>query len=739
MLALHGPPIYVRKQIVHNIHVVRRLEQQGAIFVESEEDVPEGATVVLSAHGVAPEVHRNAALRRLRAIDATCPLVTKVHNEARRFAGQGYTIFLIGHAGHEEVVGTMGEAPEEIVLVQTLGDVALLPEPRTEKLAYITQTTLSVDETTDIIAALQRRFPTIVGPPKDDICYATTNRQAAVKSLAREVDLVLVIGSANSSNSQRLVDVTRDLGVPAHLIDDESQILDSLARRRRDRRHHVRRLGARVARRARRRLVPRARRRAGRRAPPDRGERALRAAARRARGASAPDRRGAARVRAVARPSRPPPRARPRSRPAPPQPAAGRADRAHVVGAERLQRRDRLVRDAAAEDDAGDARGAARLDHARDRLAARALAVDRALGREAEGRAGEHARAGRRARSRRRCRSARRRRARTAPRRGHRPRRRRTRCAMSPPKASPRRPSASSKGLMSLRLRPFCGPNSAAAPSGPQSGTSTSCSTVSRTPASSARAGARSRSSVAEQRLAGRAGHGRAEPGRAARGRRRRSPSRRARRARASRRARARRAAGRRDRPSRCGAGRARAARAARARRPRRPRRGTCRRRNRRSPRAAGGRARRARRPRSARRAGGADDGERALAAVGERAGERLAARAADALGERVGGREGIERAAQLVGRADDARRGSQAEHRQVEIEQRAEHEVGLEPVDARPTGTRDHEHAGGARGRGAGRGVLERDGLGRRDAERLAGGEVDVRRGLGATALDRA
>jgi len=227
MLAIHGPPIYVRKQIVHNIHVVRRLEQQGAIFVESEEDVPEGATIVLSAHGVAPEVHRNAASRRLLAIDATCPLVTKVHNEARRFAGQGYTIFLIGHAGHEEVVGTMGEAPDEIVLVQTLEDVALLPDPGTEKLAYITQTTLSVDETTDIIAALQQRFPTVIGPPKDDICYATTNRQAAVKSLAREVDLVLVIGSANSSNSQRLVDVTRDLGVPAHLIDDESQILDS--------------------------------------------------------------------------------------------------------------------------------------------------------------------------------------------------------------------------------------------------------------------------------------------------------------------------------------------------------------------------------------------------------------------------------------------------------------------------------------------------------------------------------
>jgi 4-hydroxy-3-methylbut-2-enyl diphosphate reductase len=224
MLVLHGPPIYVRKQIVHNIHVVRRLEQQGAIFVESEDDVPEGATVVLSAHGVAPEVHRNAALRRLRAIDATCPLVTKVHNEAKRFAGQGLTIFLIGHAGHEEVVGTMGEAPDAIVLVQTVEDVALLPEPRSEQLAYLTQTTLSVDETTDIIAALKLRFPTIVGPPKDDICYATTNRQAAVKSLAREVDLVLVIGSANSSNSNRLVEVARDHGADSYLIDNEAGV-----------------------------------------------------------------------------------------------------------------------------------------------------------------------------------------------------------------------------------------------------------------------------------------------------------------------------------------------------------------------------------------------------------------------------------------------------------------------------------------------------------------------------------
>jgi 4-hydroxy-3-methylbut-2-enyl diphosphate reductase len=226
-LDLYGPPVYVRKQIVHNLHVVRDLEARGAVFVDEETEVPEGATVVFSAHGVAPSVHVNAAARQLNTIDATCPLVTKVHVQARRYAADGYTVVLIGHAGHEEVVGTMGEAPDEIVLVQTLEDVARLPEPRTEKLAYITQTTLSVDETTDIIAALQQRFPTVVGPPKDDICYATTNRQAAVKSLAREVDLVLVIGSANSSNSQRLVDVTRDLGVPAHLVDDETQILDS--------------------------------------------------------------------------------------------------------------------------------------------------------------------------------------------------------------------------------------------------------------------------------------------------------------------------------------------------------------------------------------------------------------------------------------------------------------------------------------------------------------------------------
>ena len=224
LLERHGPPIYVRKQIVHNLHVVRRLEGRGAIFVESEEEVPRGATVVLSAHGVAPEVHRNAAARELVSIDATCPLVTKVHNEARRFAENGYTIFLIGHAGHEEVVGTMGEAPDAIVLVQTADEVAALPDPASERLAYVTQTTLSVDETNEVIAALRERFPQIVGPPKEDICYATTNRQAAVKSLARHVDLMLVIGSANSSNSQRLVDVTRAAGVPAHLIDDETDI-----------------------------------------------------------------------------------------------------------------------------------------------------------------------------------------------------------------------------------------------------------------------------------------------------------------------------------------------------------------------------------------------------------------------------------------------------------------------------------------------------------------------------------
>jgi 4-hydroxy-3-methylbut-2-enyl diphosphate reductase len=227
MLELHGPPVYVRKQIVHNLHVVRRLEDRGAVFVDSEEDVPPGARVVLSAHGVAPTVYATALQRRLDVVDATCPLVTKVHREAKRFARDGFHVFLVGHEGHEEVVGTMGEAPESITLVQRVDDVASLVPPDPGRVAYVTQTTLSVDETNEVIEALRLRFPAIVGPAKDDICYATTNRQRAVKALAAEVDLMLVIGSANSSNSQRLVDVTRSLGVAAYLIDDETDIDES--------------------------------------------------------------------------------------------------------------------------------------------------------------------------------------------------------------------------------------------------------------------------------------------------------------------------------------------------------------------------------------------------------------------------------------------------------------------------------------------------------------------------------
>ena len=223
-LQLYGAPIYVRKQIVHNLHVVRDLESKGAIFVEEETEVPEGATVVLSAHGVAPEVYRNAAARRLNVIDATCPLVTKVHLEARRFAKEGYTILLIGHEGHEEVVGTSGEAPEHIRLVGSKDEARTVEVDDPEKVAYLSQTTLSVDETNEIIEVLRERFPAIVGPPRDDICYATQNRQDAVKSLAGEVDLVLVIGSQNSSNSKRLAEVAGDYGAPAHLIDDESEI-----------------------------------------------------------------------------------------------------------------------------------------------------------------------------------------------------------------------------------------------------------------------------------------------------------------------------------------------------------------------------------------------------------------------------------------------------------------------------------------------------------------------------------
>ena len=224
-LEAYGPPVYVRKEIVHNKHVVAQLRERGAIFVdELDEGVPEGAITVFSAHGVSPAVHADAERRRLRTVDATCPLVTKVHREAMRFAGEGYTIVLIGHAGHEEVEGTMGEAPEHIVLVETPEDVDRLEVEDPERVAYISQTTLSVDETAAVIARLRERFPAIVGPRTDDICYATTNRQAAVKQLASECDLVLVIGSRNSSNSNRLVDVARAAGADAHLIDNQAQV-----------------------------------------------------------------------------------------------------------------------------------------------------------------------------------------------------------------------------------------------------------------------------------------------------------------------------------------------------------------------------------------------------------------------------------------------------------------------------------------------------------------------------------
>jgi 4-hydroxy-3-methylbut-2-en-1-yl diphosphate reductase len=223
-LELYGPPVYVRKEIVHNKHVVEQLRERGAIFVDQEIEVPEGETVVFSAHGVAPSVHANAGSRGLETIDATCPLVTKVHVEAKKFAAEGYTIVLVGHAGHEEVEGTMGEAPDSIVLIETAEDVDALEVDDPDRIAYISQTTLSVDETRDIILRLRERFPNIVGPRTDDICYATTNRQMAVKQMARECDLVLVIGSSNSSNSNRLVEVARASGAESHLIDNEAQV-----------------------------------------------------------------------------------------------------------------------------------------------------------------------------------------------------------------------------------------------------------------------------------------------------------------------------------------------------------------------------------------------------------------------------------------------------------------------------------------------------------------------------------
>src|SRR3954471_13140221 len=224
-LELYGAPVYVRKEIVHNKHVVAQLRERGAVFVDELDDsVPEKAITVFSAHGVSPAVHAEATERGLRTIDATCPLVTKGHKEAVKFARDGYTIVLIGHAGHEEVEGTMGEAPEHIVLVETEADVDALEVRDPAKVAYISQTTLSFDETTAIIARLRERFPAIVGPRTDDICYATTNRQAAVRQMARKCDLVLVIGSRNSSNSNRLVEVARDHGAESHLIDNEAQV-----------------------------------------------------------------------------------------------------------------------------------------------------------------------------------------------------------------------------------------------------------------------------------------------------------------------------------------------------------------------------------------------------------------------------------------------------------------------------------------------------------------------------------
>ncbi len=223
-LQLYGAPVYVRKQIVHNVHVVRDLESMGAVFVDEVDEIPAGATVVFSAHGVAPSVHEGSAKLGLTVVDATCPLVTKVHTQAKRYAGEGYTVVLIGHAGHEEVVGTMGEAPEQTVLVEKVEDVATLELPAGTPVAYITQTTLSVDETAEIITALRARFPDIRGPRREDICYATSNRQWAVKEMLPEIDLLLVIGSKNSSNSNRLVDVARAAGVAAHLVDDADGI-----------------------------------------------------------------------------------------------------------------------------------------------------------------------------------------------------------------------------------------------------------------------------------------------------------------------------------------------------------------------------------------------------------------------------------------------------------------------------------------------------------------------------------
>ena len=224
-LELYGAPVYVRKQIVHNAHVVRTLEDKGAIFVEETEEVPEGALVVFSAHGVAPTVHEEAAARSLKTIDATCPLVTKVHLEARRFAAEDFDIVLIGHEGHEEVVGTTGQAPDNIHLVDGVEEAATVQVRDPARVAYLSQTTLSVDETNVTVEALRERFPLLAGPPSADICYATQNRQVAVKQIAEGADLVLVVGSRNSSNSVRLVEVALGAGAAAaYLVDDASEI-----------------------------------------------------------------------------------------------------------------------------------------------------------------------------------------------------------------------------------------------------------------------------------------------------------------------------------------------------------------------------------------------------------------------------------------------------------------------------------------------------------------------------------
>jgi 4-hydroxy-3-methylbut-2-enyl diphosphate reductase len=224
LLEQHGPPVYVRHEIVHNVHVVRDLESRGAVFVDSEDEVPEGELIVLSAHGVAPQVYEKCEERGLKVVDAVCPLVSKVHAEARRYAGRGHKIALVGHAGHVEVEGTMGEAPDSIVLVETPEDARALEVEDGKQVAYITQTTLSLDDTANVVDTLRERFPNLVGPPSADICYATQNRQDAVKRICEEATLVLVVGSRTSSNANRLVEVACDRGADAYLIDDETDL-----------------------------------------------------------------------------------------------------------------------------------------------------------------------------------------------------------------------------------------------------------------------------------------------------------------------------------------------------------------------------------------------------------------------------------------------------------------------------------------------------------------------------------